>query len=125
MDAKQLIAIRAKARRIWVDLEPRGKRVAVEALSPKSAAALSRSASGKSIVEQSIVFAESQARDWEGFTEADIITSGASDDVDFDAALWADLLAEPKHMAWARSVFEKLQERFAEDLKAAEQDAKN
>lgn len=124
MNNTQLLARRAKARRLWVDLEP-GKRIAVEALSPKAVGALSRAVSGCSNIEQSITFAEAQARDWEGFTEADIITSGASDKVDFDAALWADLLAEPKNMKWAQAVFEELQERLSADLKAAEQDAKN
>lgn len=59
--------------------------------------------------------------DWKGFTEADLVPSGSSDDVPFDAAVWALWIADhPQH--WDAVVTElvaMLESRVTEPERAA------
>jgi len=124
MTPEQLLAQRAKQRRVWVELTDT-KKVALAVLSPKSLSAVIRETASKSIVEQRVETAVRQAVDWSGFTEADIVDGGASDAVAFDARLWDAKLDEFEGAAWAAKCWDALQLRFAADAEKAEADAKN
>lgn len=63
--------------------------------------------------------------DWEGFTEADLIGAalGASDPVPFDAALWAEVVADQS--AWVRQLAQDLLDHVLAHRVAAAADEKN
>lgn len=59
--------------------------------------------------------------DWKGFTEADLVPSGATDEVPFDAAVWALWIADhPQHWdAVAAALVEMIEARATEPDRAA------
>ena len=63
--------------------------------------------------------------DWEGFTEADLIGAalGASDPVPFDAALWAEVVADQS--TWVRQLAQDLLDHVVAHRVAAAADEKN
>jgi hypothetical protein len=59
--------------------------------------------------------------DWKGFTEADLVPSGATDEVPFDAAVWALWIADhPQHWdAVITALVEMIEARATEPDRAA------
>lgn len=85
---KKLLAQRES----WVDLGD-GKRVRIRRPAETEIFALLEITDGKpTSLKIGLDEVKRRVVDWEGFTEADLIVSGASDAVDFDAALWSALI---------------------------------
>ena len=63
--------------------------------------------------------------DWEGFTEADLLgpAIGAADPVPFDAALWAEVVADK--VRWVRQLAQDILDHVVSHRLAADEDAKN
>ena len=122
MDAAALLALRRKARRMEVEVEP-GKFVVVEALTTKTAARLFREIRGESNTERAYAVSEVATIGWKGFTESDLIVSGASDLVDFDKSLFLDVIAE--HPGWAITIADALMARYLKDSDREAEDEKN
>jgi hypothetical protein len=117
---KKLLA----AREFWHDLGG-GKRVRLRRPAETDLAALViKDADGKPAgIRVDLPQVQTAAVDWEGFTEADLIVSGASDVVPFAAVLWAALIADRRD--WVASCASALLDAVLTHEKAANATAGN
>lgn len=100
-----LIERMRKARESWCELAP-GKRVCIRRPGELAMANMR----GGVAIETLCSFAVA----WDGITEADLLPGGSENYAPFDAALWAELVAD--RAEWASLVAAHVMERIAEHV---------
>lgn len=112
-----LIAALRSARESWVEVAP-GKRLKIrrptEAEFP---AFLRKTEAGRGIAVE-LEHVQRHVVDWEGFSEADLLgpTVGVSDALPFDAAVWAEVVAD--HLEWMQPAAQALVQAIVSHLTA-------
>lgn len=115
---KKLLAQRES----WVDLG--GKRVRIRRPAETEIFALLEIRDGKpASLKVGLEEVKRRVVDWEGFTEADLIVSGASDPVEFDADLWCALIEDRRE--WVSPIAKALIDAIIAHESAAEADRGN
>ena len=120
--ANTLVARLREQRMKWVDLaDEDGKRVRIIRPTETELGSLFKGGQlsiGLEEVKRFVV-------DWEGITEADLLgpAIGAADAVPFDAALWAEVVADK--VRWVRQLAQDILDHAVSHRLAADQDSKN
>ena len=123
MDKAQLIAGALAQRSEWLDLDAT-RRVRVRRPSEvESIALLRKGDDGVPFLTAGLAEVKKHVVGWSGFKECDLIQSGASDALDFDAELWAVWVDDRR--AVVQQVAQKIVDLVAAHEKAAAASEKN
>lgn len=123
-EMKQLLERMRNQRKRWLDLDDAGHRVQlIRPTDIEVARHLFKRDAGHLRVEPEDVVMFTVG--WSGFTEADLLGSavGSSDDVPFDSALWAEVMADRPD--WMRKAAEELLGMVIERTEAKQSAEKN
>lgn len=119
-----LIAALRSAREKWVDVAP-GKAVKIRRPTEAEFPAFVRVVDGKRSLSVELHHVQQYVTDWRGFTEADLLgaTVGVADAVPFDAALWAEVVAD--HLEWLKPAAQALLAAITQHVDLEDAAAKN
>jgi len=128
-EATSLIARLRAAREVWVQLPPgpHGQPRAVKFRRPAEAEVLGliTTVAGRRSLQVELPTVQAYAVDWRGITEADLLgdTVGSSDEVPFDAAVWAEVVADK--LGWLQPCAQGLLDAITAHMARQDEAAKN